>query len=533
MFVDVVPKPVNAPSTWRSSTKATGFANDATQTDRITFEDHGGMSVRHAEKEIQTDDTRQRSLKLLQKYNHESLMAFLSRTESIMSAELMKNIKSTAFDGYSVRWDDSVDTVSCLHTLSHAQREEDLSCIQIAWNKTGTMIGVAYGHKDHDSWCTHKGHFCAWSLTVRSLTPETASFAVETTTCLTSIAFHPESPNIVAGGTFQGEVLVWNMNERDDPLVMTSRVNEWSHQDPVVRVNWSPGQRIQQYDLVSTGTDGRILLWSPHSHDLKLNKPKCGAHLSTVNIPQQALSTFENKKSFTLDTPIGVTCITGFKEDPASFVVGTEPGFVFKCSLAAAPGFNEAGNAGAKKGDKDVKLTFVNAIQAAFTPIPHVGVVTGLSTSPFMRDLVLSCGNDGVIRMLHKIKTKGIIATWQPSTTCSPLTSIAFSPHKATVFAVGSADGMLYFYNLAQNKHLPVLSLPATSKSATNTKHVSPVTDLSFNPANPGIVAVADSDGYLRIFKVISSLYECDGREEAILNRVLFYRGSGKIEDAE
>ncbi|KAJ3075522.1 hypothetical protein HDU99_001515, partial [Rhizoclosmatium hyalinum] len=51
MFVDVVPKPVNAPSTWRSSTKATGFANDATQTDRITFEDHGGMSVRHAEKE--------------------------------------------------------------------------------------------------------------------------------------------------------------------------------------------------------------------------------------------------------------------------------------------------------------------------------------------------------------------------------------------------------------------------------------------------------------------------------------------------
>ncbi|KAJ3017353.1 UNVERIFIED_CONTAM: WD repeat-containing protein 34 [Siphonaria sp. JEL0065] len=304
-------------------------------------------------------------------------------------------------------------------------------------------------------------------------------------------------------------------------------MNEFSHQDPVVKVFWSPGPRINQYDLVSTGTDGRILVWTPQHHELKLSRPKCGAQLSTLNIPHNVLSAFENRKAFSLDTVVGATCITGFKEDPASFVIGTEPGFVFKCSLATAPGFNEPGSVSpSKKGEKEPKLTFVNGIQAGFTPIPHIGTVTGLSTSPYVRDLILSCGTDGVIRMLHKIKTHGSLATWQPSTTCSPLTSVSWSPHKATVFAVGSSDGMLYFYNISQNKHLPSLSLPATTKTATNQKQVTPVTDLSFNPSNPGIMAVSDSEGYIRIFRVLSSLFECDGREEAVLSRVLNFNAS-------
>ncbi|KAI9332116.1 WD40-repeat-containing domain protein [Obelidium mucronatum] len=472
------------------------------------------MSIRLAEKEIQTEDTQQKSLKLLQKYNHESLVSFLSKAESLMSTELMKNIKSTAFDGYSVKWDDQIDTISCLHTLSHIQREEGLSCMQIAWNKTGSMIGAAYGHSMHQGWCTHKGHFCAWSLGLREVNPDIASFAVETTTCLTSIAFHPDSPNIVAGGTYQGEIIIWNMNEKDDPVVMTSKMNEYSHQDPVVKVFWSPGPRINQFDLVSTGTDGRILVWSPQHHDLKLSRPKCGAQLSTANIPHNMLASFENRKAFVLDTALGATCITGFKEDPACFVIGTEPGFVFKCNLASAPGFNDTGSL-------NTKLAYVNGIQSGFTPVPHIGAVTGLTTSPFIRDIILSCGSDGIIRMLHKIKTHGALATWQPSTTCAPLTSVSWSPHKATVFAVGSHDGILYFFNVSQNKHLPVVSIPATTKNTANQKSASPVSDLAFNPANAGIMAVSDSQGYIRIFRILSTLFECDGREEVILSRLM------------
>ncbi|KAJ3390778.1 WD repeat-containing protein 34 [Entophlyctis sp. JEL0112] len=68
---------------------------------------------------------------------------FLARVEPTMSAELLNNIKSTAFDGYTVRWDDVVDTVSCLHTFTYAQKDNDTCCLQVAWNKTGSMVGAA------------------------------------------------------------------------------------------------------------------------------------------------------------------------------------------------------------------------------------------------------------------------------------------------------------------------------------------------------------------------------------------------------
>ncbi|KAI8837982.1 WD40-repeat-containing domain protein [Chytriomyces cf. hyalinus JEL632] len=518
MFSDHEPKAFNSNSTWRKNTKANGFANGGCQTDRIVCGNHGGMSVRHAEKEIQTE-MESSKLALLKKFNHDTMSAFLSKAEPLMSSELMKNIKSTAFDGYTVRWDEQVNSVSCKHTVTHVQREEGLACTQVAWSKTGTMLGVAYGHTTHDGWCTHKGHFCAWSLGLRCVNPEIAPFAVETTTCLTSIAFHPETPNIVAGGTFQGEILVWNMNEQDDPLIMASKMSEFSHQDPVSKVIWIAGSRIGQYDLVSIGLDGRLLIWTPMQTEIKLNRPKCGGQMTTANIPQSILAGFESRKAFSLDTPLGACSVTGFKEDPTTFIVGTEPGFIFKCNLATAPLLPETNSS--KRPEKESR-TLINPIQTGYTPVPHVGGVTSLSTSPFERDLILSCGNDGVIRLLHKTKAPGVLATWQPSTVSAALSCIAWSPHKATVFAASSIDGNVYFYNLSQNRHLPILSLPATTAGSAQESMGSntPATFVAFNPEQPGVIAVSDALGYGRVFRVVSSLYECDGREEVVLQRL-------------
>ena len=40
----------------------------------------------------------------------------------------------------------------------------------------------------------------------------TPDMIMETSTYLMSVAFHPERPSLVAGGTFGGELLVWNIN---------------------------------------------------------------------------------------------------------------------------------------------------------------------------------------------------------------------------------------------------------------------------------------------------------------------------------
>lgn len=79
-----------------------------------------------------------------------------------------------------MRWEDQVDSVSCLHTFEHISREMDTVVTDIAWNKTGSVVGVAYGRHDHENWCSHKGMLCAWNIVLRDLVPEKASFAAET-----------------------------------------------------------------------------------------------------------------------------------------------------------------------------------------------------------------------------------------------------------------------------------------------------------------------------------------------------------------
>ncbi|KAJ3096824.1 WD repeat-containing protein 34 [Physocladia obscura] len=486
MFVDFAAKPLNSKSTWRSTNRSTEITSNATQTDHINYDDFSGMVIKITEKETQTEH-KDKTLNLLQNYNNVSLAKFLAKSESVMSTELLKNIKSSAFDGYTVRSDDQVDEVSCLHTLTHNQREDGLASGQIAWNKTGTVIGMA-------------GNLIKLGVRTRDISVHGRFLQEKLITCLTTIAFHPESPSIVAGGTHQGEIIVWNMNEKDDPVVMSSKQNENSHQDPVTK-------------LVSTGMDGRILIWSPQQHELKLSRPKCGGQLSTANIPPQMLEAFENRKAFTLDTALAITSISGFKEDSTTFVVGTEPGFIFKCNFAAFLGVSSESG-----GKKETRLTLGNPIQSGFTPISHIGAVTGLAASLLSRNFVLSCGIDGVIRILHKLRPRGCLAAFQPSTTTSPLTTVQWSPHKATVFAACTRDGMLYFYNLMQNKHLPVLSIPSTSLSETNGSAAAALSFV-FNPIIPGIVSVADAEGFVRVFRIPNTLWECDGREEAFLQK--------------
>lgn len=50
------------------------------------------------------------------------------------------------------------------------------------------------------------------------------------------VAFHPMHPAMVAGGTFNGDIHMWNTSAEGDPLLASSRLSELGHKEPVAKV---------------------------------------------------------------------------------------------------------------------------------------------------------------------------------------------------------------------------------------------------------------------------------------------------------
>lgn len=59
------------------------------------------------------------------------------------------------------------------------------------------------------------------------------------------LSFHPSEPAVVAGGSFSGEVLVWNTGREGDPLLASSGFTDLGHKEPVAKVGVVPARYCQ------------------------------------------------------------------------------------------------------------------------------------------------------------------------------------------------------------------------------------------------------------------------------------------------
>ena len=103
-----------------------------------------------------------------------------------------------------------------------------------------------------------------------------------------------------------------------------------------------------------------------------------------------------------LPSPVG-TCLSLCSENKDLVVVGSENGSLYKCSLQSslpAPSSNAAHS------------HLISPIQLVFSP--HHGPVYGISASPFHRNLFLSCGTDGNVRLYSLLDVSQLCHTHTP-----------------------------------------------------------------------------------------------------------------------
>ncbi|KAJ3299036.1 WD repeat-containing protein 34 [Borealophlyctis nickersoniae] len=397
-------------------------------------------------------------------------------------------------------------------------------CTEVAWNKTGSVVGVAYGRYDHENWCTHKGMLCTWNITLRDLNPDTASFATEVSSCLMCIAFHPELPSVIAGGGFngmllklplqnvaiinhesladmsfdelQGDVMIWQTNKEQDPLTALSKSSEFAHQEPVAKIMWVPGAKGRQYQLVTIGNDGKILIWDPSD----LSMPKAGSQLSSTNIPRHIVNLASGGAGSRQDSVLGGTSISFSKENPQEYFTTTETGYVLKCRTTNATQIELV--------QKSVPPRYTNPIVFAYTP--HSGPVNSISCSPHHRNLILTGASDGSVRVYNALQAKTVLA-FDPSS--RGVYAVEWSPYRSTVFACVTGEGAVCIYDLSHTpQHLPLTTLQSSANAST------PATALAFNAKRCEYLATGDAGGVVKVWRLSTQLGASGGvRERAIL----------------
>jgi len=197
----------------------------------------------------------------------------------------------------------------------------------VAWSSNGASIAVAYGKSDHVSWCEHNSVLHVWSIFRREFSPTKPNITIEVPNCLSCIAFHPSNPLILAGGTINGEILIWNIDNTDEKgegsnLICKSEADEYFHREPIQKIQWVEQESVhsmsKQMSLVTVSKDGKILIWD---NPLKSLRYPIKGHI------------FGRKKDGKLIVLSGlslsmVTDTMGLNE--SSFIVGTEGGMILK-----------------------------------------------------------------------------------------------------------------------------------------------------------------------------------------------------------
>jgi WD40 repeat protein len=109
--------------------------------------------------------------------------------------------------------------------------------VSVAWSCNGASLAVAYGKTNHSSWCEHSSAISIWSIFRREFDCKKPTTTIEVSNCLTSIEFHPNDPLILAGGSLNGEIFIWNIDS-EDPTICKSAIDEYYHRESITKLIW-------------------------------------------------------------------------------------------------------------------------------------------------------------------------------------------------------------------------------------------------------------------------------------------------------
>ncbi|XP_046391953.1 cytoplasmic dynein 1 intermediate chain isoform X13 [Ischnura elegans] len=380
----------------------------------------------------------------------EDFQRFLDRTGRLMERALAEQVDIyTDYTGAS-NGEDGGDEKSGLRlSLSrwfHDERWSRNRCVtSMDWSPQFPELLVASYHNNEDSPHDPDGVCLVWNTKFKKTTPEYIFHCQSPVLSATFARFHP---NLILGGTYSGQIVLWDNRVQKRTPVQRTPLSTAAHTHPVYCLSVVGTQNA--HNLISVSTDGRLCSWS----------------LDMLSQPQETLELYHRQNK-----SVAATCIAFPHGDVNNFILGSEEGAVYSaCRHGSRAGITELYEG-------------------------HQGPVTGVDTQCAQGQvdfshLFLTSSSDWTIK-LWSLKENKPLYSFEDNG--DYVYDVAWSPIHPALFAAVDGMGRLDLWSLNQDTEVPTASAFVEGGPALNRISWTPLGDH---------VTVGDDFGKIWVYEV-------------------------------
>lgn len=302
--------------------------------------------------------------------------------------------------------------------------------------------------------------------------------------------FSPYHPNLIIGGSYSGQVLLWDTRAKAAPVQKTP-LTGYGHAHPIYSVDIVGTQNAN--NIISCSTDGVV----------------CGWSMDVFAQPQELLELRNPSQAKVAVEDVSPTCVSFPQTDPTFFLVGSEEGTIFPC--------HRYDRAGAKAGvDKKISYKGHTAPVMSVDFHPSRGPVD-------LGDLVISSSLDWSVKLWKVRAPAATSTTGAADGNVTPLIDFVredvvydarWSPVKPSVFALVDGAGWLELWDIAMETEEPVSRISPSTRQDGRTMLSTSLNKVAWEPNEGKRLATGGIDGSLTVFEVGSRL----GGKEGLKN---------------
>ncbi|KAM4630502.1 dynein cytoplasmic 1 intermediate chain 1a [Polymixia lowei] len=323
----------------------------------------------------------------------------------------------------------------------HWSKHRVITCLD--WSPQYPELLVASYNNNEDAPHEPDGVALVWNMKFKKATPE---YIFHCQSPVVSVGFARFHPNLVVGGTYSGQIVLWdNRSHRRTPVQRTP-LSAAAHTHPVYCVNVVGTQNAN--NLITVSTDGRMCSWS----------------LDMLSQPQESMELVYNKSK-----PVAVTGMAFPTGDVNNYVVGSEEGTVYTASRH-----------GSKAG-------ICEMFEGHQGPVTGISCHNAVGTVDFSH-LFITSSFDWTVKLWSTKHNKPLYSF---EDNADYVYDVMWSPVHPALFAAVDGMGRLDLWNLNNDTEVPTASVTIEGASALNRVRWS---------SGGKEVAVGDSEGRVWIY---------------------------------